>query len=182
MFINNFDPVAFQIMSFEIRWYSLAYIFGILAGWWLGKKILVFIPSTSGKFLFTELKSVSRHATLLSVFWVLLAWQDNSHTPSALVSSLVLLFPVEWFLAKSELSGSFPPLSLGMWLLFSPKTSDAGMLNVLSDLSNNLGDDDGGFSGMGLLLLMLLLLLLILFAAFVFVLGGGGGAAFCPWP
>ena len=30
MFINNFDPVAFQIMSFEIRWYSLAYIFGII--------------------------------------------------------------------------------------------------------------------------------------------------------
>ena len=28
MFINNFDPVAFQIMSFEIRWYSLAYIIG----------------------------------------------------------------------------------------------------------------------------------------------------------
>ena len=33
MFINNFDPVAFQIMSFEIRWYSLAYIFGIV--YWL---------------------------------------------------------------------------------------------------------------------------------------------------
>ena len=32
MFINNFDPVAFEIFSFEIRWYSLAYIFGILIG------------------------------------------------------------------------------------------------------------------------------------------------------
>ena len=41
MFINNFDPVAFQIMSFEIRWYSLAYIAGIIIGWWLGKKIIV---------------------------------------------------------------------------------------------------------------------------------------------
>jgi len=38
MFINNFDPVAFQIMSFEIRWYSLAYIFGIIIGWLLCKK------------------------------------------------------------------------------------------------------------------------------------------------
>ena len=41
MFINNFDPVAFQIISFEIRWYSLAYIFGIIIGWLLCKKILI---------------------------------------------------------------------------------------------------------------------------------------------
>ena len=33
MFINNFDPVAFTIFSFEIRWYSMAYIFGIIIGW-----------------------------------------------------------------------------------------------------------------------------------------------------
>ena len=33
MFINNFDPVAFTFLSLEIRWYSLAYIFGILIGW-----------------------------------------------------------------------------------------------------------------------------------------------------
>ena len=33
MFTNNFDPVAFQIFSLEIRWYSLAYIFGIIIGW-----------------------------------------------------------------------------------------------------------------------------------------------------
>jgi phosphatidylglycerol:prolipoprotein diacylglycerol transferase len=41
MFINNFDPVAFQIMSFEIRWYSLAYILGIMIGWILCKKIFI---------------------------------------------------------------------------------------------------------------------------------------------
>ncbi len=40
MFINNFDPVAFQIFEFEIRWYSLAYIVGILLGWLHCKKIL----------------------------------------------------------------------------------------------------------------------------------------------
>ena len=33
MFINNFDPVAFNILSLEIRWYSLSYIFGIIFGW-----------------------------------------------------------------------------------------------------------------------------------------------------
>ena len=41
MFINNFDPVAVNIFSFEIRWYSLAYIIGILIGWILGKKIFI---------------------------------------------------------------------------------------------------------------------------------------------
>jgi len=41
MFINNFDPVAFQIFSFEIRWYSLAYIFGIIFGWLYCKKNLI---------------------------------------------------------------------------------------------------------------------------------------------
>jgi len=50
MFINNFDPVAFQIMSFEIRWYSLAYILGIIIGWILCKKILIKNPDINQKF------------------------------------------------------------------------------------------------------------------------------------
>ena len=41
MFINNFDPVAIQVYSIEIRWYSLAYIIGILIGWVLSKKIFI---------------------------------------------------------------------------------------------------------------------------------------------
>ena len=41
MFINNFDPVAIQIFSIEIRWYSLAYIAGILLGWIIGKRVFV---------------------------------------------------------------------------------------------------------------------------------------------
>ena len=41
MFINNFDPVAIEIFSLEIRWYSLAYIMGILIGWYLAKKVFV---------------------------------------------------------------------------------------------------------------------------------------------
>ena len=41
MFINNFEPVAIQIFSLEIRWYSLAYIFGILFSWIYCKKILI---------------------------------------------------------------------------------------------------------------------------------------------
>ena len=41
MFINNFDPVAFQVFSLEVRWYSLAYIFGIIIGWLYCKKYLI---------------------------------------------------------------------------------------------------------------------------------------------
>ena len=50
MFINNFDPVAFQIMSFEIRWYSLAYIAGIIIGWMLCKKIFIQKSDINEKF------------------------------------------------------------------------------------------------------------------------------------
>ena len=41
MFTNNFDPVAFNILSLEFRWYSLAYIAGILIGWVYCKKKLI---------------------------------------------------------------------------------------------------------------------------------------------
>ena len=41
MFINNFDPVAFQVFSLEIRWYSLAYIVGLVLGWIYCNKILI---------------------------------------------------------------------------------------------------------------------------------------------
>ena len=50
MFINNFDPVAFQIISFEIRWYSLAYIAGIIIGWLLCKKVLIQKSDINEKF------------------------------------------------------------------------------------------------------------------------------------
>ena len=42
MFTHNLDPVLFDFGLFAVRWYSLAYIAGILIGWWLGKKILIF--------------------------------------------------------------------------------------------------------------------------------------------
>ena len=50
MFINNFDPVAIQIFSLEIRWYSLAYIVGILLGWILCKKIFISNEDLKDKF------------------------------------------------------------------------------------------------------------------------------------
>ena len=41
MFINNFDPIAFNLFSLEIRWYSLSYIFGIILAWIYCKKFLI---------------------------------------------------------------------------------------------------------------------------------------------
>tara|TARA_B100000902_G_scaffold388677_1_gene434687 strand:- start:1734 stop:2513 length:780 start_codon:yes stop_codon:yes gene_type:complete len=50
MFINNFDPVAFKILTLDIRWYSLAYIFGITIGWFLCKKIFIQDKELNEKF------------------------------------------------------------------------------------------------------------------------------------
>ena len=41
MFTHNLDPILFDFGFFAIRWYSLAYIFGIVIGWWYGKKIIL---------------------------------------------------------------------------------------------------------------------------------------------
>tara|TARA_B100001540_G_scaffold305777_1_gene317111 strand:- start:2658 stop:3434 length:777 start_codon:yes stop_codon:yes gene_type:complete len=41
MFINNFDPVVFQVFSFEVRWYSFAYIIGLIFGWVYCNKFLI---------------------------------------------------------------------------------------------------------------------------------------------
>ena len=50
MFINNFDPVAFQVFSFEIRWYSLAYIIGLILGWFYCNRFLIKDPKLKNAF------------------------------------------------------------------------------------------------------------------------------------
>ena len=40
MYTHNLDPVLLDFGLLSIRWYSLSYVFGILLGWWLGKKII----------------------------------------------------------------------------------------------------------------------------------------------
>ena len=41
MFTHNFSPIIFDLGFFSIKWYSLAYIFGILIGWWFGKNVII---------------------------------------------------------------------------------------------------------------------------------------------
>ena len=50
MYIHNLDPVLFNFGAFVVRWYSLAYILGILLGWWLAKILIL------KKFQYSNLK------------------------------------------------------------------------------------------------------------------------------
>ena len=41
MYIHNLDPNLIDLGFFQLKWYSIAYILGILLGWYLGKKIIL---------------------------------------------------------------------------------------------------------------------------------------------
>ena len=47
MYTHNLDPVLVDFGFIVIRWYSLSYIFGIILGWWFGKKIINHIIKVS---------------------------------------------------------------------------------------------------------------------------------------
>ena len=40
MIVHNFDPVFIDLGVFQIRWYSIAYIVGIILGWIYAIKII----------------------------------------------------------------------------------------------------------------------------------------------
>ncbi len=51
MYTHNLDPVFFDFGFIVLRWYSLAYVVGIIIGWWLGKRIVKnLLNSVSFKF------------------------------------------------------------------------------------------------------------------------------------
>ena len=54
MYIHNLNPVFINLNFFEIRWYSLAYILGILIGWWVAKKIIAF--KIKNKIIFFDIR------------------------------------------------------------------------------------------------------------------------------
>lgn len=39
MLFPDFDPVAFSIGPFEVRWYALAYILGLMLGWFYARRL-----------------------------------------------------------------------------------------------------------------------------------------------
>ena len=55
MIIHNFDPVLVDLGLFQIRWYSIAYIIGIVAGWIYALKIIKF--TSKDKYNFEPIKN-----------------------------------------------------------------------------------------------------------------------------
>ena len=54
MIIHNFDPVLIDLGLFQIRWYSIAYIFGIIIGWMYATKIIKL--TTTNQYNFEQIK------------------------------------------------------------------------------------------------------------------------------
>ena len=55
MYIHNLDPNLIDLGFFQLKWYSIAYILGILLGWYLGKKIILHQKINLGYILFYNL-------------------------------------------------------------------------------------------------------------------------------
>ena len=49
MFTHNLNPIIFDFGILSLRWYSLAYLIGIIFGWWYGKKIFSKINKKDNK-------------------------------------------------------------------------------------------------------------------------------------
>jgi len=79
MLIHSFDPVLIDFGFISIRWYSLAYIFGILFGWWYGKKIII-----------QKFKNLEKKAEIKQ-FDDLIAWDFNLQDKLVNKSDFVIL-------------------------------------------------------------------------------------------
>ena len=55
MIVHNFDPVLIDLGLFQIRWYSIAYILGIIIGWIYATKIIKL--TTINKYNFEQIKA-----------------------------------------------------------------------------------------------------------------------------
>ena len=54
MIVHNFDPIFIDLGVFQIRWYSIAYILGIIIGWVYANKIIKL--TTINKYNFEQIK------------------------------------------------------------------------------------------------------------------------------
>ncbi len=65
MYIHNLNPVIFDFGILSLRWYSLAYLIGIILGWWYGKKLLLLIKKRVEKNI--ELKLFDDYITYVII-------------------------------------------------------------------------------------------------------------------
>ena len=49
MYIHNLDPAIIDFGIISLRWYSLAYLVGLVFGWWYGKKLILLINKKTNK-------------------------------------------------------------------------------------------------------------------------------------
>ena len=126
MYIHNLNPVLFDCGIIEIRWYSLAYIFGILSGWWLGKKIFKYRINIKKKHIHNGLKEISVRKNIIcfpdidesekpfldsieiikQMDLVITADTSTAHLSATLGKKTWIILPFlsdwRWFLKKSE--------------------------------------------------------------------------------
>ena len=50
MIVHNFDPILIDLGLFQVRWYSVAYILGIILGWIYALKIIKFTEKNESNF------------------------------------------------------------------------------------------------------------------------------------
>lgn len=84
MFVNNLNPVAFEFFNLEIRWYSLAYIFGIIFAVIYGKRLI------TKKNLFNNNPSLLENYITYAIFGIILGGRIG----------YVLFYDLNYFLEK----------------------------------------------------------------------------------
>mgnify|MGYP002525094763 CR=1 FL=1 len=67
MIVHNFNPVLVDLGLFQVRWYSIAYILGIIIGWIYAIKIIKF--TAKNKYNFKPIKKL--HFDNLIIYLVL---------------------------------------------------------------------------------------------------------------
>ena len=68
MYTHNLEPVLLDFGIIVIRWYSLAYIFGIVFGWWFGKKIISHIlKNTNLNFTLNDFDDLISYLIMLQI-------------------------------------------------------------------------------------------------------------------
>ena len=75
MIVHNFDPVLIDLGLFQIRWYSVAYILGIIIGWMYATKIIKL--TTTNQYNFEQIKKSSFDDLiiyLIKLFRVIMKW------------------------------------------------------------------------------------------------------------
>jgi len=109
----QFDPVLVQIGPFAIRWYALAYIFGILIGWLYARTIVRSRPLWGGK---APLTVVERRLRLRWPFTGLAGAEPvpGSIAVIAVMLGSVGLAPISYALAGLVVDVGAVPLMFGI--------------------------------------------------------------------